>query len=69
MKFLNLRRPSDPNSPHRPPEQTRSPSNNPPHGITLPASPVVVLNALGYIGFKVISTCGQCQVQYFLAIK
>ena len=62
MKFLNLRRPSDPNSPRRPSDQTWCPSNNPPHGVTMPASPVVVLNALGYIGFKVISTCGQSQV-------
>ncbi|XP_023333627.1 uncharacterized protein LOC111705355 [Eurytemora carolleeae] len=28
------------------------------HGIRLEATAVVVLNALGYIGFKVITTCG-----------
>jgi len=28
------------------------------HGIKLEATAVVVLNALGYIGFKVITTCG-----------
>jgi hypothetical protein len=31
----------------------------------MPTSPVVVLNALGYIGFKVVSTCGSCEVSKF----
>jgi len=31
---------------------------NPPHGIRLECTCTVVLNALGYIGFKVISTSG-----------
>lgn len=31
---------------------------NPPHGIRLECGCVVVLNALGYIGFKVIATSG-----------
>ena len=35
---------------------------NPPHGISLPVSPVVVLSALGYIGFKVIDTTGNIEV-------
>ena len=56
MKFMNTRRPSDP---------TSSPLSNLPHGASLPTSPVVVLNALGYIGFKVISTCGSSQVSNF----
>ena len=32
------------------------------HGISVPASSVVLLNALGYIGFKVVTTCGDSQV-------
>ena len=56
MKFLNTRHPSDPAS---------SPPSNPHRGASLPTSPVVVLNALGYIGFKVISTCGSSQVSNF----
>ena len=31
---------------------------NPPHGIRLECACIVILNALGYIGFKVISTAG-----------
>ena len=31
---------------------------NPPHGIRLECACIVILNALGYIGFKVISTSG-----------
>merc|ERR1711971_585425 len=31
------------------------------HGISVPASSVVLLNALGYIGFKVVTTCGDSQ--------
>jgi hypothetical protein len=33
------------------------------HGITIAATSVVVLNALGYIGFKVVTTCGDSQVR------
>ena len=39
-----------------------SPPSHPPHGSTLSTSPVVVLNALGYIGFKIISSCGGKEV-------
>ena len=59
MKFLNMRRPSDPNS--SPPPLP----SHPPHGVSMPTSPVVILNALGYIGFKVVSTCGNCEVSKF----
>ena len=59
MKFLNMRRPSDQNS--SPPLLP----SHPPHGVSMPTSPVVVLNALGYIGFKVVSTCGNCKVSKF----
>ena len=31
---------------------------NPPHGVRLECACIVILNALGYIGFKVISTSG-----------
>ena len=31
---------------------------NPPHGIRLACACIVILNALGYIGFKVIGTSG-----------
>jgi hypothetical protein len=42
-------------------------SVHPPHGISIPATPMVVLNALGYIGFKVISTSGNTEVaKYFI---
>ena len=60
MKFLNMRRPSDPNS--SPPPLP----SHPPHGVSMPTSPVVVLNSLGYIGFKVVSTCGNCEVSQFI---
>jgi len=33
-------------------------SQNPHHGIRIEATSIVVLNALGYIGFKVVTTCG-----------
>ena len=46
-----------------PPDPTLTNSApNPPHGISLPVSPVVVLSALGYIGFKVIDTTGNIEV-------
>merc|ERR1712037_426866 len=35
--------------------------HHPQHGISVPASSVVLLNALGYIGFKVVTTCGDSQ--------
>merc|ERR1719483_1461781 len=53
IKFNNIRRPSD---------TSLSPLQHPNHGVSIPASPVVVLNALGYIGFKVVSTCGDSEV-------
>ena len=28
------------------------------HGYNLPTSPVVLLNALGFLGFKVVAACG-----------
>ena len=31
---------------------------NPPHGVRLECTCIVILNALGFIGFKVISTSG-----------
>ena len=34
-------------------------SSNPPHGISLPTTPIIALNALGAVGFKVVSTCAQ----------
>ena len=58
-KFLNMRRPSDLNSSPPP-----FPSH-PPRGVSMPISPVVVLIALGYIGFKVISTCGNSELRKF----
>ena len=51
-----MRRPSDPNS--SPPPLP----SHPPHGVSMPISPVLVLNALGYVGFKVVSTCRNCKV-------
>ena len=56
-KFHSSRRPSDPCS--TPPQQ-------PSHGVCVQANPIVVLNALGYIGFKVVSTCGDAEVINFL---
>ena len=40
--------------------QNKFPSSgwNPPHGIRLECTCIVILNALGFIGFKVISTSG-----------
>ena len=35
----------------------------------LEATAVVVLNALGYIGFKVITTCGDTKVQSMLGSR
>ena len=32
------------------------------HGYSMPASPVVLLNALGFIGFKVVTVSGNSQV-------
>ena len=32
------------------------------HGYNLPTSPVVLLNALGFIGFKVVTVSGNSQV-------
>ena len=46
------------------PPPSDSPPSHPPHGSTLPTSPLVVLNALGYIGFKVISSCGSSEVRH-----
>ena len=40
------------------------PQQNPHHGIRVEATSIVVLNALGYIGFKVISTCGDTKVRF-----
>ena len=57
-----MRRPSDPNS--WPPPLP----SHPPHGVSMPTSPVVILNALGYIGFKVVSTCGNCEVSQFTVV-
>merc|ERR1712029_595280 len=51
-KFHSSRRPSDPST--TPPQQ-------PSHGVCVQANPIVVLNALGYIGFKVVSTCGDAE--------
>merc|ERR1711936_828880 len=36
-------------------------AHHPQHDISVPASSVVLLNALGYIGFKVVTTCGDSQ--------
>ena len=52
-KFHSSRRGSDPST--QPPHQ-------PSHGVCVGANPIVVLNALGYIGFKVVSTCGDAEV-------
>ena len=38
------------------------PQQNPHHGVRVEATAIVVLNALGYIGFKVISTSGDKKV-------
>ena len=38
------------------------PQHNPHHGLKVEATAIVVLNALGYIGFKVISTSGDSKV-------
>ena len=35
---------------------------HPQHGVKVEATAMVVLNALGYAGFKVISTCGEKKV-------
>jgi len=51
-KFHSSRRASDPCS---------TPPPQPSHGVCVGANPVVVLNALGYIGFKVVSTCGDTE--------
>ena len=56
-KFHSSRRPSDPCS---------TPPNQPSHGVCVQANPIVVLNALGYIGFKVVSTCGDAEVHNIL---
>ena len=53
-KFHSSRRPSDP---------CTTPPNQPSHGVCVQANPIVVLNALGYIGFKVVSTCGDTEVR------
>jgi hypothetical protein len=42
---------------------------HPQHGIIIPASPVVVLNALGYIGCKVVSTAVDKEVTNILAVR
>ena len=42
------------------------PQQNPHHGIRVEATAIVVLNALGYIGFKVISTSGDKKVGQFV---
>lgn len=52
-KFHSSRRPSDP---------CTTPPSQPSHGVCVQANPIVVLNALGYIGFKVVSTCGDAEV-------
>merc|ERR1712079_48835 len=36
-------------------------SRRPSDGVWVQANPIVVLNALGYIGFKVVSTCGDTE--------
>ena len=41
------------------------PQQNPHHGLKVEATAIVVLNALGYIGFKVISTSGDSKVTLF----
>ena len=52
-EFIMNRRPSN-TSPVPPP--------NPMHGISIPASMVVVINALGFMGFKVVSSSEDLQV-------
>ena len=48
---------------------TRQPPSNPPHGISLPTTPMVVLNALGYIGFKVVTNCGNLEVKEIIELN
>merc|ERR1711976_989113 len=51
-KFHSSQRPSDP---------CTTPPQQPSHGVCVQANPIVVLNALGCIGFKVVTTCGDTE--------
>ena len=50
------------NTSRRPSKTSPVPPPNPMHGISIPASTVVVINALGFIGFKVVSSSGDIKV-------